>query len=150
MDPERRRQVFLESHFTEIGNHLGQKKTVHRIQSRYYWLGIVKDVVDWVSGEHRLWLCHQRIPKGSGRRPQGAAGGALMQGGFVSGARALKPSARWNCWNGLRQLGKLGVFPQSLRKPAQVGILMQGTFGQDGNVGLALSRMGSCQSSSGH
>lgn len=50
VDPERRRQVFLESHFTEIGNHLGQKKTVHRIQSRYYWLGIVKDVVDWVSG----------------------------------------------------------------------------------------------------
>lgn len=49
VDPERRRQVFLESHFTEIGNHLGQKKTVHRIQSRYYWLGIVKDVVDWVS-----------------------------------------------------------------------------------------------------
>lgn len=54
VDPERRRQVFLESHFTEIGNHLGQKKTVHRIQSRYYWLGIVKDVVDWVSLERRL------------------------------------------------------------------------------------------------
>lgn len=49
VDPERRRQIFLESHFTELGNHLGQKKTVHRIQSRYYWLGIVKDVVDWVS-----------------------------------------------------------------------------------------------------
>ncbi|XP_064424235.1 gypsy retrotransposon integrase-like protein 1 isoform X2 [Latimeria chalumnae] len=48
VDPERRRQVFLESHFTEIGHHLGQKKTVHRIQSRYYWLGIVKDVVDWI------------------------------------------------------------------------------------------------------
>ncbi|CAI5797168.1 gypsy retrotransposon integrase 1 [Podarcis lilfordi] len=48
VDPERRRQVFLESHFSEIGNHLGQKKTVHRIQSRYYWLGIVKDVVDWI------------------------------------------------------------------------------------------------------
>lgn len=59
VDPERRRQVFLESHFTEIGNHLGQKKTVHRIQSRYYWLGIVKDVVDWVNvpkaaGTHRI------------------------------------------------------------------------------------------------
>uniref|UniRef100_A0A7M4FGQ9 Gypsy retrotransposon integrase-like protein 1 n=1 Tax=Crocodylus porosus TaxID=8502 RepID=A0A7M4FGQ9_CROPO len=48
VDPEKRRQVFLESHFTEIGSHLGQKKTVHRIQSRYYWLGIVKDVVDWI------------------------------------------------------------------------------------------------------
>ncbi|KAK9391717.1 gypsy retrotransposon integrase-like 1-like [Crotalus adamanteus] len=48
VDLQRRRQVFLESHFTELGNHLGQKKTVHRIQSRYYWLGIVKDVVDWI------------------------------------------------------------------------------------------------------
>uniref|UniRef100_A0A8D0E947 Gypsy retrotransposon integrase-like protein 1 n=1 Tax=Salvator merianae TaxID=96440 RepID=A0A8D0E947_SALMN len=48
VDPEKRRQVFLESHFTELGSHLGQKKTVHRIQSRYYWLGIVKDVVDWI------------------------------------------------------------------------------------------------------
>uniref|UniRef100_A0A4X2JUY6 Gypsy retrotransposon integrase-like protein 1 n=1 Tax=Vombatus ursinus TaxID=29139 RepID=A0A4X2JUY6_VOMUR len=48
VDPERRHQVFLESHFTEVGHHLGQKKTVHRIQSRYYWLGIVKDVVDWI------------------------------------------------------------------------------------------------------
>uniref|UniRef100_A0A8D2LKE3 Gypsy retrotransposon integrase-like protein 1 n=1 Tax=Varanus komodoensis TaxID=61221 RepID=A0A8D2LKE3_VARKO len=48
VDPERRRQVFLECHFTETGNHLGQKKTVHQIQSRYYWLGIVKDVVDWI------------------------------------------------------------------------------------------------------
>lgn len=56
VDPERRRQVFLESHFTEIGNHLGQKKTVHRIQSRYYWLGIVKDVVDWVSVQNCLEL----------------------------------------------------------------------------------------------
>uniref|UniRef100_A0A7N4NUH2 Gypsy retrotransposon integrase-like protein 1 n=1 Tax=Sarcophilus harrisii TaxID=9305 RepID=A0A7N4NUH2_SARHA len=48
VDPERRRQVFLESHFTESGHHLGQKKTAQRIQSRYYWLGIVKDVVDWI------------------------------------------------------------------------------------------------------
>lgn len=84
VDPERRRQVFLESHFTEIGNHLGQKKTVHRIQSRYYWLGIVKDVVDWVSGEHRLWLCHRRIPKGFRQETLGSswrspnAGGGLF------------------------------------------------------------------------
>ena len=35
--------------FNDIGQHLGQKKTVHRIQSKYYWLGIVKDVVDWVT-----------------------------------------------------------------------------------------------------
>lgn len=49
IDAERKRQIFLECHFNELGHHLGQKKTVHRIQSKYYWLGIVKDVVDWVS-----------------------------------------------------------------------------------------------------
>ncbi|XP_034054367.1 uncharacterized protein zgc:113436 isoform X2 [Gymnodraco acuticeps] len=25
-----------------------ERKTVHRIQSKYYWLGIIKDVVDWI------------------------------------------------------------------------------------------------------
>ncbi|XP_060740159.1 gypsy retrotransposon integrase-like protein 1 [Tachysurus vachellii] len=48
IDAERKRQIFLECHFNELGHHLGQKKTVHRIQSKYYWLGIVKDVVDWI------------------------------------------------------------------------------------------------------
>ncbi|XP_036454257.1 LOW QUALITY PROTEIN: uncharacterized protein zgc:113436 [Colossoma macropomum] len=48
IEAERKRQIFLECHFNEIGHHLGQKKTVHRIQSKYYWLGIVKDVVDWI------------------------------------------------------------------------------------------------------
>ncbi|XP_062399135.1 gypsy retrotransposon integrase-like protein 1 [Sardina pilchardus] len=48
IESERKRQIFLECHFNDIGHHLGQKKTVHRIQSKYYWLGIVKDVVDWI------------------------------------------------------------------------------------------------------
>lgn len=48
IESERKRQIFLECHFNDIGHHLGQKKTVHKIQSKYYWLGIVKDVVDWV------------------------------------------------------------------------------------------------------
>ncbi|XP_033827923.2 gypsy retrotransposon integrase-like protein 1 [Periophthalmus magnuspinnatus] len=48
IDPERKRQIFLECHFNDVGGHLGQKKTVHRIQSRYYWLGIIRDVVDWI------------------------------------------------------------------------------------------------------
>ncbi|XP_069789646.1 gypsy retrotransposon integrase-like protein 1 isoform X4 [Narcine bancroftii] len=48
VDQERRRQIFLDCHFSDVGGHLGQKKTAHRIQSRYYWLGIVKDVVDWI------------------------------------------------------------------------------------------------------
>ncbi|XP_051976889.1 gypsy retrotransposon integrase-like protein 1 isoform X2 [Xyrauchen texanus] len=48
IEAERKRQIFLECHFNDIGHHLGQKKTVHRIQCKYYWLGIVKDVVDWI------------------------------------------------------------------------------------------------------
>ncbi|XP_068167103.1 gypsy retrotransposon integrase-like protein 1 [Antennarius striatus] len=48
IEAERKRQIFLDCHFNDIGHHLGQKKTVHRIQSKYYWLGIVKDVVDWI------------------------------------------------------------------------------------------------------
>lgn len=48
MDVEKKRQIFLDCHFNDIGHHLGQKKTVNRIQSKYYWLGIIKDVVDWV------------------------------------------------------------------------------------------------------
>uniref|UniRef100_A0A665V829 Gypsy retrotransposon integrase-like protein 1 n=1 Tax=Echeneis naucrates TaxID=173247 RepID=A0A665V829_ECHNA len=48
IETERKRQIFLDCHFNDIGHHLGQKKTVHRIQSKYYWLGIIKDVVDWI------------------------------------------------------------------------------------------------------
>lgn len=48
IEAERKRQIFFDCHFNDIGHHLGQKKTVHRIQSKYYWLGIIKDVVDWV------------------------------------------------------------------------------------------------------
>lgn len=48
IEAERKRQIFLDCHFNDIGHHLGQKKTVHRIQSKYYWLGIIRDVVDWV------------------------------------------------------------------------------------------------------
>ncbi|KAG9353540.1 hypothetical protein JZ751_011656 [Albula glossodonta] len=51
IDTERKRKVFMDCHFSDIGHHLGQKKTVNRIQSKYYWLGIVKDVVDWRQGE---------------------------------------------------------------------------------------------------
>lgn len=40
VDPERSR------HFMDIGHHLGHKMTVHGIQSRYYSVGIVKDVSD--------------------------------------------------------------------------------------------------------
>ncbi|MEE6504077.1 hypothetical protein FKM82_005060 [Ascaphus truei] len=69
VDPERRRHVFLESHLAESGHHLGQKKTVHRIQRGYYWLGIVKDVIEWIklcetcqSAEHQKNLSRKWKP----------------------------------------------------------------------------------------
>ncbi|CAN9512872.1 unnamed protein product [Ophioblennius macclurei] len=48
IEAERKRQIFLDCHFSDVGHHLGQKKTVQRVQSKYYWLGIIKDVVDWI------------------------------------------------------------------------------------------------------
>lgn len=57
IEAERKRQIFLDCHFNDIGHHLGQKKTVHRIQSNYYWLGIIRDVVDWVGA--RVFQCVQ-------------------------------------------------------------------------------------------
>ncbi|XP_072520923.1 gypsy retrotransposon integrase-like protein 1 [Salminus brasiliensis] len=48
IEEERKREIFLQCHFNDMGHHLGQKKTVQRVQSKYYWLGIVKDVVDWI------------------------------------------------------------------------------------------------------
>lgn len=48
IEADRKRQIFLDCHFNDLGHHLGQKKTVHRIQRKYYWLGIIRDVVEWV------------------------------------------------------------------------------------------------------
>lgn len=57
IEAERKRQIFLDCHFNDIGHHLGQKKTVHRIQRKYYWLGIIRDVVDWVGACFLLSSC---------------------------------------------------------------------------------------------
>lgn len=48
IEADRKRQIFLDCHFNHLGHHLGQKKTVHGIQRKYYWLGIIRDVVEWV------------------------------------------------------------------------------------------------------
>ncbi|KAA8592092.1 hypothetical protein FQN60_017547 [Etheostoma spectabile] len=47
IEADRKRQIFLDCHFNDIGHHLGQKKTVHRIQSKYL-AGDHQGVVDWV------------------------------------------------------------------------------------------------------
>lgn len=61
IEAERKRQIFLDCHFNDFGHHLGQKKTVHRIQSKYYWLGIIKDVVDWVQNICAHLVAHPLI-----------------------------------------------------------------------------------------
>lgn len=48
IEAARKRQIFLDCHFNHLGHHLGQKKTVRGIQRKYYWLGIIRDVVEWV------------------------------------------------------------------------------------------------------
>ncbi|XP_041083285.1 uncharacterized protein zgc:113436 [Polyodon spathula] len=100
IDPERKRQVFLESHFNDIGHHLGQKKTVHRIQSKYYWLGIVRDVVDWIK------VCetcqHAEHNKNMSRK-----------------VRPIKVEAPWE----ILGIEVLGPFPQSRRGNTSVLVI---------------------------
>uniref|UniRef100_A0A8C8JUW3 Integrase zinc-binding domain-containing protein n=1 Tax=Oncorhynchus tshawytscha TaxID=74940 RepID=A0A8C8JUW3_ONCTS len=52
IEAERKRHIFLECHFNDISHHLGQKKTVHKIQSKYYWLGI-----SLIYSSYKLCLC---------------------------------------------------------------------------------------------
>ncbi|KAJ8400066.1 hypothetical protein AAFF_G00401050 [Aldrovandia affinis] len=100
IDAERKRKVFLDCHFSDIGHHLGQKKTVNRIQSKYYWLGIVKDVVDWIK------LCetcqHTERNKNMSRV-----------------VRPLKVEAPWE----LLGIDVFGPFPETSRGNAYVVIL---------------------------
>ncbi|KAI1905388.1 hypothetical protein AGOR_G00015670 [Albula goreensis] len=100
IDTERKRKVFMDCHFSDIGHHLGQKKTVNRIQSKYYWLGIVKDVVDWIK------LCetcqHAERNKNMSRT-----------------VRPIKAEAPWE----ILSVDILGPFPETGRGHAYVVLL---------------------------
>lgn len=46
--PENRDEVFRENHDLPTAGHLGMRKTVRRIQQRYYWPGMVNDIRAYV------------------------------------------------------------------------------------------------------
>lgn len=50
LDEEGKKQVFEDCHgSTTEGEHGGQKKTLEKIESLFFWRGMVKDVVSWVN-----------------------------------------------------------------------------------------------------
>lgn len=72
---EKRRLVLHENHDTPTAGHFGVRKTIHRIQQRYYWPGMKIDIVKYVrtcencqkqKPEQKLPVgkMHFRIPKG--------------------------------------------------------------------------------------
>ena len=48
-DVKTRRQVFEGCHVGPAGNHEGRDRTQAKIQEKYYWPGVTKDVKNWVS-----------------------------------------------------------------------------------------------------
>lgn len=46
---ERKRDIFKMSHDSDIGGHQGQKRTILKIGSRFYWRGMTRDIHSWVS-----------------------------------------------------------------------------------------------------
>ena len=49
-DREMQRKLLYEVHDAPTGGHLGQRKTLHKLQSLCYWPGMQKDVEDYVQG----------------------------------------------------------------------------------------------------
>ncbi|KAI9553224.1 Cytokine receptor-like factor 3 [Daphnia sinensis] len=50
LDEEGKKQVFEECHGSSIeGGHGGQKKTLEKVESLFFWRGMVKDVIRWVT-----------------------------------------------------------------------------------------------------
>ena len=48
-DEKTRRQVIEGCHVGPAGNHEGRDRTQTKIQEKYYWPGVTKDVKNWVS-----------------------------------------------------------------------------------------------------
>ncbi len=50
LDEEGKRQVFEDCHgSTTEGGHGGQKKILEKIESLFFWRGMVKDVINWLN-----------------------------------------------------------------------------------------------------
>ena len=49
VDKERRWEVFVENHGSRIGGHSGESKTIDKIREKFFWPGMYKDLITWVS-----------------------------------------------------------------------------------------------------
>jgi transposase InsO family protein len=49
-DLEIRRKLLFEMHDAPTGGHLGVRKTIHKMQEQFWWLGMRKDIEDYVRG----------------------------------------------------------------------------------------------------
>jgi Integrase zinc binding domain len=47
-DDEGKKRIFRDCHDSAAGGHWGQKKTLEKIESLFFWRGMVKDIVGWV------------------------------------------------------------------------------------------------------
>ena len=56
-----REEVIEVAHDSILGGHLGGKKTLDRITSNFYWLGVAGDVQRYVQS---CDICQRTIPKG--------------------------------------------------------------------------------------
>ncbi|XP_032795210.2 uncharacterized protein LOC116931701 [Daphnia magna] len=68
LDEEGKKQVFEDCHGSSIeGGHGGQKKTLEKIESLFFWRGMVKDVIHWVTAceicRHKEKRCNQLYKK---------------------------------------------------------------------------------------
>ena len=47
---DRKREILHECHSSTLAAHPGTRNTRLRVQERYHWIGIEKDVDEWVRG----------------------------------------------------------------------------------------------------
>lgn len=66
-DRNQQQQIIKENHDGLIGGHGGQKATISRIKEKYFWKGLNKDVIDYVS---KCPECQrQKINRNPGKNP---------------------------------------------------------------------------------
>ena len=65
--PNSRRGIFQEVHAGVVGGHLGLEKTLSRIQERFFWPGMTKDVKLWCEVCEK---CQRRKPPSKKKRAQ--------------------------------------------------------------------------------
>ncbi|XP_057381417.1 cytokine receptor-like factor 3 [Daphnia carinata] len=68
LDEDGKKQVFEDCHGSSLeGGHGGQKKTLEKIESLFFWSGMVKDVIRWVTAceicGHKEKRCNQLYKK---------------------------------------------------------------------------------------